>query len=140
VPLTAATISEFLATWEGVEQLLAAAKRIGFTRDSETIAEEFTSDIYDMATLAGISNLGGLKKALETADISYLERVWTNHDDIWEVSGDFVVLLMLIYSARKHITTKLLIARNFGPQTANAIVKAFDEKPADKSKQPNVRA
>ena len=72
-PLTVATLSEFLETWRGVEKLQAAAEKAGFeTKDDEFEAGQFTSDIYDTAVLAGISDLEGLRKALEKADVGYL--------------------------------------------------------------------
>ena len=47
VQLTAATILEFLATWEGSDKLAAAAERIGFSvKDDDFGAEEYISDLY----------------------------------------------------------------------------------------------
>jgi len=77
--------------------------------------------------LAGISDLEGLRNALEKADVGYLERL---QGKAWIVSGPFLVLLMLIYNARERITTEFLIARGFDEDIAQRIVSALDKNQA----------
>lgn len=137
IPLTAATISEFLAAWKGLEHLMAEAEGFGYsTKDEAGKLRDYTSDIYDIAVLAGISDLGGLRKALEEADVRYLERLFKlSGYSAWLVSNSFVVLLMLIYNARDRITTKFLVARGFTKSFAGLVVDALDESLSKKSKK-----
>jgi putative GTP pyrophosphokinase len=135
LPLTATSISEFFASWNGLEKLKAAARRFGFSVRDKEFEGGHTSDIYDTAVLAGISNLAGLRSALERADVSYLERLQSLNDEAWEVTGTFLALLMLIYNARERITTEFLTARGFDRGVARIVVKALAQKPNDNSKK-----
>jgi ppGpp synthetase/RelA/SpoT-type nucleotidyltranferase len=129
VALTAATISEFLATWDGSNKFVVAAKRVGFVIDDEAFEpEKYISQIYDTAVLAGISSLGELRNALQQADARYLERLWKLNDtNRWVVSRDFVVLLMLVYNARARISTEFLVARGFHEEIARLALDALDK-------------
>lgn len=128
VPLTAETILEFLATWKGVNKLAAAAKRVGFKEiDDGSDKEQFISAIYDTAALTGISNVEGLRNALEQADVSYLERLGKLSDNTdWSVSRPFLVWLMLINVARKHISLDFLVARGFGEHIGGLVLRALE--------------
>ncbi|WP_159005994.1 hypothetical protein [Bradyrhizobium sp. S69] len=136
VPLTAVTISEFLATWDGSDKLASAAKGVGFSlKEDDFEAGKFISDIYDTAVLAGISNLGELRNALERADRSYLARLWKlkrKDSEDWFVSRDFLVLLMLVYNARERISVDFLVARGFDNEIAKLTLHATDKSKQDR--------
>ena len=142
VPLTAAAISEFIAAWQGVEKFMVMAEKVGFSRKDEDDDEEieYTSNIYDTAVLAGISDIRGLRSALENADERYLGRLWKLHKEQdkggeWEVGGSFLVLLMLINNAKGRITKEFLTARGFDSSIAALAVKALDENRTSSSKE-----
>jgi putative GTP pyrophosphokinase len=133
VPLTAATISEFLATWKGLAKLMAVAERIGFsTREQSELlvsrTDQFISNIYDTAVLAGISDLRELRTALEQADVSYLERLWKRRlGSSWSVNEPFVAFLMLIDNAKERITKEFLVARGFNDEIAHLVIEAANK-------------
>ena len=116
---------------------MAEAERLGYTtKDEAGKLRDYTSDIYDIAVLAGISDLEGLRKGLEEADVRYLERLFKlSGYSRWLVNKSFVVLLMLIYNARDRITTKFLVARGFNKPFANLVVDALDESQGKKIKK-----
>jgi putative GTP pyrophosphokinase len=128
VPLTAVAIVEFLAAWDGANNLAHAAQEMGFTvRDDSSETQRFVSHIYDAAVLAGISNLRELQSALEQADVSYLKRLQKfNNNKEWGVSRAFLVLLMLIYNARERISADFLMARGFDEEIARLVLDALD--------------
>jgi GTP pyrophosphokinase len=149
VPLTAAAISEFLSTWQGVGRLTAAAEKVGFTitgeDDDEYDPSEYISSIYDTAVLAGISDVGGLRSALEQADVGYLQRLWDIYkkergSTEWTVGGPFVAWLMLINNAGARVTPEFLVTRGFDSEIARRVLKATDESQAKQSKKLNRRA
>jgi putative GTP pyrophosphokinase len=134
VPLTAASLSEFLSTWGGGNKLLAKAEQIGFKIAAEE-DDEFISTTYDVAILAGINDLGSLRATLEQSDGGYFGRLWKeNGESPWLVNESFLILLMLIYNAKDRITVKFLVSRDFDPAVARVVTKAFGEKPLKASK------
>lgn len=138
VPITAASLAEFLATWKGAQKLVVAAEDVGFDiRDDEEFeGNQYIPEIYDTAMLAGIGSLGELKSALDKADVGYLERLWNlNGAESWAVSEPFLVLLMLLLIAGKRVSAKFLVARGFDKEVANIAIQAFS-KDAKSSSDP----
>ncbi|MGM4918293.1 GTP pyrophosphokinase [Tardiphaga sp. 813_E8_N1_3] len=130
VPITAASLAEFLATWKGAREFVNVAERVGFEIKADELEEDgYMPEIYDTAMLAGIGNLGELKNALEKADKSYLDRVWklnrSSGSKSWAVTEPFLVLLMLISIAGERVSLKFLLAKGFHDGIAQVVIKAI---------------
>jgi ppGpp synthetase/RelA/SpoT-type nucleotidyltranferase len=129
IPLTSVALTQFITQWDRGEDVEAAAAAAGFDVVDEIDPDNMViSELYDLATRNGIVTIADLENAISPPQTNIFGAIYANLGEPWDVSLDFLILLLLIARYPASATEEWLTASEWAAEMKTALLAAIKEQ------------
>ena len=136
IPLSHASLLEFLNSWQLLPQLIASAEKAGFEVHDEEEEDDADDEnntlanLYDLANRHGVNTISNLKDMLQSQNFSVLQVIYNGQSEKtkWRASNKFIIYLMLVIAMIDEISIDYLVSRGWSQSIAQDVVNAASSK------------
>lgn len=121
IPINSITLSEFIPQWDKLKSTKDIMRSIGYVFDYSPFDIDYLGEIASHCERIGITTIGELISNLNYDPKRYLEEVFIPNN-IWYITEDFMILLLLIRARISDFTIEDLIRSGWNKLTAKRII------------------